>query len=147
MGTYDTLNLPNTPADGEQVKLWYCEMITYKPGDYVPFDNPLSETYGVVCQGGGVAVVRDGRLIGWTPWPMEKMLLFDKWGRTWEESIARAGMFGSPYFHSSEEYKEWTANPESVEDLLKEKARIVQEMGQQILDDQIRAERAAYPED
>ena len=105
MGTYDILSLPNTPTDGEQVKLWNCEMETFKPGDSVP---PLYQDlcdYGIVLPSGGVAVIRFCRLAGWTPWPMEETPLFDKWGNKWHGNMMNTGMLNSPYFFRSKKYE------------------------------------------
>lgn len=106
MGMYDILRLPNTPADEEQVKLWWNDMQIIWPGGKVPPRGNLT-SYGVVLPSGGIAVIRDCVLVGWTPWPMDDNPLFDKWGGNWEGNTQNKGMLDSPYFYNSKEYEEW----------------------------------------
>lgn len=104
MSTYDTLRFPDAPPDGEQVKVWWCELRDVAVGDEVP---PVGghETYGIVLRCGGVALVDGGKLAGWRPdlppdpteRPRERPL-FDKWGNTWIGNLDNTGMMGEPYF-------------------------------------------------
>ena len=104
MGVYDTLVLPGTKADGEQVKCWYNQMHSIRVGDKVaPIvtvdvagsfpDEDYKETdhcdYVIVMRCGGCLVVRDCKLQGYyleaeivpgDP-PVQELPVFDKWGR------------------------------------------------------------------
>ncbi len=122
MGVYDTLVMPDTPADGEQVKCWHRRMHSIRVGDKVaPIttvdvqgsfpDEEYKETdhrdYVIVMRCGGFLVVRDCTLQGYfgegeympgDP-PPGLFPKFDKWGEPWEGSERNHGIMGEPYFY------------------------------------------------
>ena len=101
MGVYDILVLPRTPANGEQVKLWWNELLEVRVGDTVPSVH-TPDTYGVVCRAGGVVLVDKGVVTGWVPELPTDRPLFDKWGESWISSEANSGLMGEPYFENEE---------------------------------------------
>ena len=101
MGVYDILVLPGTPADGEQVKLWWNELLEVHIGDTVP-SAYATDTYGMVCRVGGVVLVDKGVVTGWVPELPTDRPLFDKWGESWISSEANSGLMGEPYFENEE---------------------------------------------
>ena len=101
MGVYNVLSLPNTPADGAQVKVWDCELRHVEISDEVPALDELS-TYGVVLREGGVLLVDDDVVVGWVEeLPMDRPLV-DKWGNTWVSSEHNRGILGEPYFYAED---------------------------------------------
>lgn len=125
MGVYDTLILPGTRADGEQVKCWYNDLRSIRLGDEVPpivtvappeggdeyDDLEYIETqhrdYFIVMRCDGGLVVRDCKLLGYflpatlvpgDP-PVQELPAFDKWGEPWENSQVNCGILGEPYFY------------------------------------------------
>lgn len=122
MGVYDTLVLPGTKADGEQVKCWHRRMHSIRAGDDVPPittvnlkgsfpDEEYKETfhrdYVIVMRCGGCLVVRDCKLQGYyleaevvpgDP-PVQELPMFDKWGEPWLDSARNRGILGEPYFY------------------------------------------------
>lgn len=122
MGVYDTLVLPGTRADGEQVKCWFNQMHSIRVGDKVaPIitvdeqgsfpDEEYKETYHrdyvIVMRCDGCIVVRDCKLQGYflpaeyvpgDP-PVGELPAFDKWGEPWVDGKVNCGMLGEPYFY------------------------------------------------
>jgi len=108
MGVYDTLVLPGTKADGEQVKCWFNQMHNIRVGDEVP---PITEAekrdYVIIMRCDGCLVVRDCKLQGYflpaefvpgDP-PVQELPMFDKWGDTWLDTWHNNGILGEPYFY------------------------------------------------
>lgn len=123
MGVYDTLVLPGTEADGEQVKCWFNQMHSIRVGDKVaPIitvdvqgsfpDEEYKETYHrdyvIVMRTGGCLVVRDCKLQGYYPLLIPAELAagalprFDKWGEPWVSSEHNNGLLGEPYFYDED---------------------------------------------
>ena len=100
MGVYDILVLPGTPADGEQVKLWWNELLEVHVGDTVPTRG--TGTYGVVCRAGGVVLIDNKVVTRWVSELPTDRPLFDKWGGVWVSSEAHSGLMGEPYFDDEE---------------------------------------------
>lgn len=122
MGVYDTLILPGTKADGEQVKCWFNQMHSIRAGDKVaPIitvdvqgsfpDEEYKETYlrdyVIIMRCGGCLVVRDCKLQGYylgaeivpgDP-PVGELPVFDKWGEPWVDTWRNNGILGEPYFY------------------------------------------------
>ena len=122
MGVYDTLVLPGTKADGEQVKCWGNRMHSIRVGDTVPSitlverkgscpDEEYIETdhrdYVIIMRCGGCLVVRDCKLQGYflegelVPGELAIGTLprFDKWGEPWVDTWHNTGILGEPYFY------------------------------------------------
>ena len=128
MGVYDTLILPGTKADGEQVKCWFNQMRNIRAGHGVPpiitvrlktdeemadcpADEDCVETYHrdyvIIMRCGGCLVVRDCKLQGYyleaqivpgDP-PVQELPVFDKWGEPWLSSEHNSGLMGEPYLY------------------------------------------------
>lgn len=122
MGVYDTLVLPGTKADGEQVKCWHRRMHSIRAGNDVPPittvdrrgsfpDEEYKETdhrdYVIIMRCGGCLVVRDCKLQGYyveaelvpgDP-PVQELPMFDKWGEPWDSSAHNCGILGEPYLY------------------------------------------------
>ena len=104
MGVYDVLYLPNTPADGAQVKFWDCMLRNIEVGDKVPALGVSAfvklRTYAVVLREGGALLVDKCRVTGWVETLPSDRPLVDKWGNTWVSSEHNCGILGEPYFYA-----------------------------------------------
>lgn len=122
MGIYDTLILPGTRADGEQVKCWFNDLRNIRVGDFVApivtvrklvsdegidggFDETRHRDYVIIMRCDGCLVVRDCKLQGYylpavyvpgEP-PVQDLPVFDKWGEPWISSEHNCGILGEPY--------------------------------------------------
>ena len=90
MGMFDYIEVDNKYG---QVKLWDCEMVTYRVGDTVPRGGDFS----IAMREGGYANVWDGKIKSWTDAAEFKTIL-DKWGAEFSPEDVIRGLLGEDYF-------------------------------------------------
>lgn len=97
MGVYDTI----IAGDKEgQVKLWDCNLVTYRVGDKVRGSAAgFPENYSIAMREGGYVNIHSGILVSWTDKPLHSPVL-DKYGE--QLTKESTGLFGDSYVYRTE---------------------------------------------